>query len=1060
MTAQPKRNPSSPTTTLADYCNKLAHALKAGNATEHTHRPALKILIESLTTGVTAINEPQKIECGSPDFIITRRGIPLGYIEAKDVGSDLERIETTDQLKRYRASLRNLILTDYLAFRLYRNGDVVQSARLGRWQQKTGALRFEAGGAGDTDQLLRTFFDVPVPTIASPRELAERMARLARLLHDLIREVFVHEGTHGDLHGQFDAFRKILIADLSPDRFADMYAQTIAYGLFAARCNQPGPGFTRANAGKALPKTNPFLRRLFNTIAGVDLDDRIAWAVDDLADLLARADMPVIMADFGKATRREDAVVHFYETFLAAYNPQLREMRGVYYTPEPVVDYIVRSIDLLLRTRFELKNGLADKSKVKIELPADGKKKAKIVETHRVQILDPACGTGTFLHAVIAQIQERFLKAKGLWPGYVAAHLLPRVYGFELLMAPYAVAHMKLGLQLSESGYGFAADERLRVFLTNSLEEAHDFPGLPLFAQWLADEASAASEIKRDVPIMVVLGNPPYSGISSNRGDWIEELVAQYKKEPDGTPLMEQKHWLRDDYVKFIRFAQWRIEQTGHGVLGFISNHGYLDNPTFRGMRHSLMQSFDHIYVLDLHGNSKKGEKAPDGSKDENVFDIQQGVAICLMVRTGAKPSPARTVHHAELWGTRASKYARLTSQDVSTTDWTRLDPQPPFLFFYPRSTDFRAEYELYPGVRDMVRAMGLGLQSSRDDLVVGFSREEVEQRIEAFLDPAVSDDAIRERFFPGKQVGDYAPGDTRQWSLTAARAALRADPNWRDAIRPTLYRPFDVRHVLYDRRMVDWPRPEVLGHMLQDNIALLVNRQSKEDFAVLCSDMITERKIAAVYDASTTIPLYLYQVKGGLLTGRGPNLKPEFIRTVSERLGLRFVPDGAGDLQSTVGPQDVFAYLYAILHAPGYRARYATFLKTDFPRLPITSDARLFRSLAALGNELTALHLMKTTSASLPGYPVAGNNRVELMDFEGGRVHINASQYFDNVPEAAWQYRIGGYQVAHKWLKDRKGRLLTFDELQHYRRVIAALDDTIRIQGRIDAGIGTWPLP
>jgi predicted helicase len=766
------RPESSKKAAFAEYCKKLTHALKAGNATEHTHRPALKALIESLATDVTATNEPQKIECGSPDYIVTRRGTPLGYIEAKDVGADLDRAEATDQLQRYRSSLRNLILTDYLAFRLYRNSELIQTARLARWH-KSETLRPEPGGADETEKLLGTFFEAVVPTISTPRELAERMARLARLLRDLIREVFAHEGKKGDLHGQYDAFKKVLIADLSVDQFADMYAQTIAYGLFAARCNHAGPGFTRAHAGKELPKTNPFLRRLFNTIAGADLDDRIAWAVDDLAELLARADMKAILADFGKATRREDPVVHFYETFLAAYDPKLRETRGVYYTPEPVVGYIVRSIDLILQKRFHLKDGLADKSKVNIQLPAaSGKKKTKLFETHRVQILDPACGTGTFLHAVIAQVQERFLGAQGLWPGYVATHLLPRLYGFELLMAPYAVAHMKLGLQLHESGYDFAADERLRVFLTNSVEEAHEHAGLPLFAQWLADEAAAASEVKRDVPIMVVLGNPPYAGISANRGDWIENLVSEYKKEPDGAPLQERKHWLRDDYVKFIRFGQWRIEQTGYGVLGFISNHGYLDNPTFRGMRHSLMQTFDHIYVLDLHGNSNKKEQAPDGSKDVNVFDIQLGVAICLMVRTGTKAPPSKTIHHAELWGTREAKYEALASQDVATTKWSRLKPELPNLFFYPRSTDFSEEYQLYPSIKDSVHVMGLGFQSSRDDVVVGFSKKEIVKRIEAFLDPVVPDDVIRERFFPGKKVADYAAGDTRQWSLTAARAA------------------------------------------------------------------------------------------------------------------------------------------------------------------------------------------------------------------------------------------------------------------------------------------------
>jgi predicted helicase len=557
------------------YGKKLSQALKAGNATEHTHRPALKNLIESLAPGVVATNEPQKIDCGSPDFIVTRKATPLGYIEAKDVGADLARVENNEQLKRYRGSLRNLILTDYLAFRLYRNGELVQTVRLGKWQQKSGAIQYESGGREQLDGLLKAFIDADVPTISTPRELAERMARLARLIEQLTKQVFAREGSKGDLHAQHEAFRKVLIADLSVDQFADMYAQTIAYGLFAARCNHNGPGFSRMQAGKELPKTNPFLRRLFNTIAGADLDERIAWAVDDLAELLARADMPAILADFGRATRREDPVVHFYETFLAAYDPKLRETRGVYYTPEPVVDYIVRSIDALLQKEFALKAGLADQSVVKVLVPnGDAKKKPKTVEKHRVQILDPACGTGTFLHSVIDQIRERFSKSKGMWPGYVAKHLLPRLYGFELLMAPYAVAHMKLGLQLRETGYDFAADERLRVFLTNSLEEAHALSALPAFAQWLADEAAAASEVKRDAPIMVVLGNPPYSGHSANRGPWIERLMETYKHSAELKKPAQAK-WLSDDYVKFIRFAQWRIEQTGYGILGFITNHRY-----------------------------------------------------------------------------------------------------------------------------------------------------------------------------------------------------------------------------------------------------------------------------------------------------------------------------------------------------------------------------------------------------------------------------------------------------------------------------------------------------
>jgi predicted helicase len=707
---------------IVDYLRKIDHDLKAGNATEHTHRPALKALIEALRPRVSATNEPRRIECGSPDYIVTEKSVPLGYVEAKDVDVDLDRTEESEQLKRYRASLRNLILTDYLEFRLYRNGAPIQTVRLARW--RNGVLRREPNGEVQLTAFLQAFFDAEVPSIDSPRELAERMARMARLLHDLIRPAFAKEGQTGDLHAQYRAFQQVLIADLSVDEFADMYSQTIAYGLFAARCNHIAPGFTRERAGQDLPKTNPFLRRLFNTIAGPDLDDRIAWAVDDLADLLAKADIAAILADFGNATGRTDAVVHFYETFLTAYNPKLRELRGVYYTPEPVVDYIVRSVDTLLKRDFKLTDGLADASRVKLKrtrVSATNKSKTveETYETHRVQILDPACGTGTFLLAIVASIRERFAGNAGLWPGYVTEHLLPRLYGFELLMAPYAVAHMKLGLQLKNSGYDFGSDERLRVFLTNTLEEAHEMTGLPLFTQWLAEEAAAAGEVKKNAPIMVVIGNPPYSGHSANKGGWITRLIEDYKKSPELKKPAQAK-WLSDDYVKFSRFAQWRIEQTGYGILGFITNHSYLDNPTFLDMRSSLMASFDDLYVLDLHGNSKKKERTPDGGKDENVFDIQQGVAIALFVKRSTRAKSC-IVHRADLWGTREEKYAWLMAQDVTNTPWADVTPPNAPWLFVKQDAGLFTEYQKGWSVADIFSPNGdpaPGVVTTQDELV------------------------------------------------------------------------------------------------------------------------------------------------------------------------------------------------------------------------------------------------------------------------------------------------------------------------------------------------------
>jgi hypothetical protein len=494
------------------YLKALSTALGRGDATEHTHRPALKVFVESLGKGLTATNEPRRIKCGAPDYIVTKGPVPLGYIEAKDIGESLDKAEKADQMDRYRGSLGNLILTDYLEFRWFVQGEKRMSARLATPGAK-GKLTRDEEGIETVQQLLNAFLQSQTPTLRSPRDLASRMASLAQLIRSTIHRAFESEDGGGSLHEQLKSFQDVLLHDLNPAQFADMYAQTICYGLFAARCAQTGEGtFTRVLAPHLLPKTNPFLRKLFNHIAGVDLDDRIVWVVDDLAELLNRADIATILKDFGKRTRQEDPVVHFYETFLAAYDPGLRETRGVYYTPEPVVSYIVRSVDQILKTRFNLHEGLADYSKV--ELPVEGDEKRAV---HKVQILDPATGTGTFLHGVIDQIHGTFEGNEGLWSSYVSEHLLPRLFGFELLMAPYAVAHLKLGLQLAETGYDFHSDERLRIYLTNTLEEAYDHPeAMPYFSQWLAEEAQAAGRVKRDTPVMVVLGNPPYSGHSAN----------------------------------------------------------------------------------------------------------------------------------------------------------------------------------------------------------------------------------------------------------------------------------------------------------------------------------------------------------------------------------------------------------------------------------------------------------------------------------------------------------------------------------------------------------------
>ena len=1053
------------------YLHAVEQALKAGNATEHTHRPALKNLLEALGgKDIRATNEPKQIACGAPDFIITRGVIPLGYVEAKDVGVDLNRTERSEQLGRYRESLGNLVLTDYLEFRWYLDGEHKLTASLPR-PGKDGRIRWNDDAASEVAQLLRQFIEADLPLKATPKDLATRMAGLARLIRGLIEQTFKAEGEHGELHSQFAAFRQVLIESLSAEQFADMYAQTLAYGLFAARCNAPGAGFTRQSAAAQLPKTNPFLRKLFHSIAGPDLDERIAWAVDQLAELLARADISAILEDFGKRTRREDPVVHFYETFLAAYDPKMREARGVYYTPEPVVGYIVRSIDAILKRDFKLRDGLADARKIKLKRAKTSGKGSETIEAHRVQILDPATGTGTFLYAVIAKIREHFDGNAGAWPGYVAEHLLPRLFGFELLMAPYAVAHMKLGLELEQSGYDFAGDQRLGVFLTNSLEEAHELSGLPLFAQWLSEESRAAGEVKREAPVMVVLGNPPYSGHSANTGEWIAGLLRGHDSlnkrdtenyfEVDGKPLGERNpKWLNDDYVKFIRFAQWRIEQTGHGVLGFVTNHGYLDNPTFRGMRESLLRGFDAIYLLDLHGNSKKKEKTPQGGKDENVFDIQQGVAIGLFVRHAdvARDVGHRAkVFHADLYGLRAEKYTTLDASDVQSTQWAELQPTSPNYYFVPQDAGLTDEYAEGWKITDAMPVNVLGFQTHRDDFAIDLDRNSLHERIVEMRAGSMSDSEFAEK---------YDLSDNRDWKLSAARKTVRENEGWADQIIRTAYRPFDDRWSYFSEVAMDYPRRELMDHVAgKENICLGIGRAGMAvNEPVWSLQTISRHPMDAnIYRRGgvNIFPLWLYpsDAPADLLDTtpreKRPNLVLEFVEALTKVVG------------KNITAEQILAYIYAVLYAPSYRARYADFLKRDFPRVPLTTNRKLFGSLVEIGTELIALHTMDTTLPRITRYDVPGSNEVIKVRFapsdDGiGRVYINDAQFFDGVPQTVWDMHIGGYRVAEKWLKDRKGRQLNYDDLTHYQSVIAALARTLDLQAGIDLVIdaaGGWPL-
>ena len=1029
--------------TLQQYIDKINSRFKSGITTEHSFRGELNTLIENIVPGIMATNEPTHIDCGAPDYIITKRNIPLGYIEAKDINADLNNKNYKEQFDRYKNSLDNLIITDYLTFNFYKESKLVTAINIGKVDGKKiipVTENFEHFTA-----LIKDFCSYTGQTIRSAQKLSKMMAGKARMLANIIENALnsdEEKTIDSTLHAQMKAFKDILIHDITIKEFADIYAQTIAYGMFAARLHDPSlEQFTRQEAAELIPKSNPFLRKLFGYIAGPDIDERIIWVVDALADIFRATDVADLLKNFGSSTQQTDPIIHFYETFLAEYDPKLRKARGVWYTPEPVVNFIVRAVDDILKIEFNLPDGLADRSKTKVKVNVQG----KIVEqeVHKVQILDPAAGTGTFLAEIIKQVYKKFTAQQGSWSSYVEEHLIPRLNGFELLMASYAMAHLKLDLLLTETGYKPKKQQRLRVYLTNSLEEHHPDTGT-LFANWLSTEANEANHIKRDTPVMVVLGNPPYAVSSSNKGEWIENLVADYKRDLNERNIQP----LSDDYIKFIRFGEHFIEKNGEGILAYISNNSFIDGIIHRQMRKHLLETFDKIYILDLHGNSNKKEKSPNGSKDENVFDIQQGVSINLFIKTGKKKSShIGLINHFEFWGTRGNKYLSLLNNSIKKISWNKIKSDEHHNIFV--SIDF-AEEDFYKK---------------------GFSVE---------------------KLFPTNTTGIKTHDDDNLTSFSTFKLNNHTYS----------YRPLDTRYIEYDLKKVVRHRFNVMKHIYnRTNYSLIIPRQAVTDYwnHILISNTLVDNRIHySNKGISIVCPLYLYPENNAQQTldgnqQRTPNLNNEIVNKIVSGLGLTFVPEqsdptslsfksrgieGEVDAAKDFAPIDLLDYIYAVLHSPTYREKYKEFLKIDFPRVPYPKDKKTFWQLVKLGGELRQIHLLEseTVNKFIITFPIDGNNTVEKIKYEissshpelvsgsastqktlkqvqgySGKVWINSTQYFDKVPQVAWEFYIGGYQPAQKWLKDRKGRPLDFDDKYHYQKIIVALSETDRLMKEID---------
>jgi hypothetical protein len=927
--------------------------------------------------------------------------------------------------------------------------------------------------------------------ITKSEELAAALAELARRLRNRIKTILRMEDGFGEIRKLQRAFREGLIHDLDDDAFADMFAQTVTYGLFSVSVRRTFPGEGTALTKDDVPNlifTSPFLKEMLGIFLGIqsrkgaiDFDE---LGVSDVTDLLTSPDthMEIVLADFNNRTRGEDPVIHFYEHFLKAYNKQLKIQRGVFYTPQPVVSYIVRSVHELLQSEFHLEHGLADTTtwgefieknlisnpQSPISLPPltdePGCKETISPDEPFVQILDPATGTATFLVEVIdvihKHLKERWRPANSenlpggsphfksfsaYWNAYVPHHLLPRLHAFELMMAPYAIAHMKIGLKLAETGYRFGTEERARIYLTNALEPW--VKQLPLIGfDALAHEAAAVNEVKRHKRFTVVIGNPPYSALSANLTRENRRIVDRYRA-VNGNRIQERSMLqfeknIQDDYIKFFAIAQSAIEVSRLGILGYVTNHSYLDGPTLRGMRNNLLLSFSSLRLLDLHGNTNKRENA--GNDDENVFDIQQGVAVALLSKRTAPPHPECLIGH--LRGTRSAKYETLGRTTFTNTPSRSFVPDTEHYHFIAFESGFRGEYQEFLPLTSLLQKNLTGTTTGFDALLMDFNKDVLIAKLERFADRGVPDSALRE---------EYCAHSGHSATVLASRHSI-THGEWKRLVKPFQLFPFDFRWAFLKQSFLQGHRFDVMENLAQQKPGLLAMRQTKEGFGVFVVTGFCGHKLLGSYDRNYVFPLYDLSFAGLSF------LDPKPIQNaLKEKRG--------GDFPT---PEDIFHYAYAVFHSPGYRSRYAEFLKIDFPRLPLTGNLELFRALARLGGELVALHLLEFKEGSVRVPPastsfISGQNAraplVEKPTWSDDTVWIDKKQTigFHGVPENVWNFHIGGYQVCHKWLKDRKGRTLSAEDIAHYQKIVIALTETIRLMAEIDAVIethGGWP--
>lgn len=934
--------------------------------------------------------------------------------------------------------------------------------------------------------------------IKTSDRMADILASFARGIRQKVLAGLAAETDSGPLHVLLEDFRKSLLHDLKEADFADTYAQTVTYGLLSLAITKTQAGqpktVTAGHLVSEVPLTSPFLKEILGELlkrggrkGGLDYDE---LGLHEVVEFLNsdETDLPAILADFGNKTAADDPVIHFYEHFLTAYDKKLKIQRGVFYTPRPVVSYIVRSVHAILQTEFGLVDGLADTATwgwVAKRHPGLAIPNGMKTSDRFVTILDPATGTATFLVEVIDVIYHTLSKkwqAEGhtpkkcneLWNDYVPEHLLPRLYGYELLMAPYAIAHLKIGLKLAETGYTFGTPAVARVFLTNALEPASErkLVGLGLMA--LAHEAEAVSAVKRDQQFTVVVGNPPYSKLSANLSLDARRLVEPYKYvagervKEKGALQLEMN--LQDDYVKFIRLAEATIRRVGVGVVGMITNSGYLGNPTLRGMRWSLRDAFSQVAVLDLKGSQTPQKGQPPGPEDKNVFDIKQGVAIGLF-RRPFQPGELPTVTHRELAGSREAKYKFLLNTACAHS--LAVPAEAPLFKFGPTDSARGSEFSTMASLPDIFPRNSAGFITSRDGLVIDVDRSELAKRVRKFSGDSRADQTVYSEF-------GFKP--SKRLDLRAAQRVIARDADLNASIQPCLYRPFDSRFVYYKRELIESFKPIATEMLLTGNVAIAATRQvtgTRFGHVFAASAMIEIK--ACSHDRNTQIfPLFVAPHPGetpGLFSGptQVANIALGALRAVSSSTGLSFSSPAGHGRADSFDARGFQAYVYSVLHSGRYRDRYAEFLRAEFPRCPLTPSRELFHALAGVGAELISLHLLQsprllnliTQERNATGGAIervgwsANTVWLDAPPSRKGEVRRPGSRGFAGVSEEVWNFSIGGYQVCEKWLKDRRNHTLSVAEAAHYQKVVVAISETIRLMQEIDKLIdsyGGWP--